>query len=74
MSNSEDDLKEYLGEIESQQSAFFTVNLRDYFAAKAMQSNFGLALDRSAVTSKKLIALTSYEMADAMLAARGESK
>ena len=42
------------------------MSLRDYFAAKAMQSL--VALDRTAAT---MTAEYAYAMADAMLAARG---
>ncbi len=77
MSSNEEDLKEYLGAIEAQQSAVFTVTLRDYFAAKALQG-FAAAMsemclediDKSIPVSAKI----SYALADAMLAARGESK
>lgn len=44
------------------------MSMRDYFAAKAMQSTT-LALSPS---NQKLIAESAYSMADAMLKARGE--
>lgn len=44
------------------------MSLRDYFAAKAMQSTT-LALSPS---NQKLIAKAAYSMADEMLKARGE--
>lgn len=44
------------------------MSMRDYFAAKAMQSTT-LALSPS---NQKLIAEAAYSMADAMLKARGE--
>lgn len=63
-------------------AAFQGMNLRDYFAAKAMQ---GLLSDGSAInedTGKKLsipddaalIAVVAYDIADAMLKARKEQK
>ena len=44
--------------------------LRDYFAAKAMQGAFTSFIESTA-EGKHYIARHSYEMADAMLAARG---
>ena len=46
------------------------MTLRDYFAAKAMQSSL-LDKDRDSFTFEQW-AQASYEMADAMLAARGD--
>ncbi|MRT13669.1 hypothetical protein GJV07_15415 [Enterobacteriaceae bacterium RIT711] len=46
------------------------MTLRDYFAAKAMQS-VSLALDKN---EQQLIANAAYAQADAMLAARAISK
>ena len=46
------------------------MTLRDYFAAKAMQSAFGSPIP-SATHEKEYIAMHAYRMADAMLAARG---
>ena len=46
------------------------MTLRDYFAAKAMQS-YLLDKDRDSFTFEQW-AQASYEMADAMLAARGD--
>lgn len=54
----------------SQQFAGMT--LRDYFAAKAMQPI--LAADVKSVYNGKWVAEEAYAIADAMLAARGESK
>ena len=47
------------------------VSLRDYFAAKAMQS-YLLDKDRDSFTVEQW-AQASYEMADAMLKARGQA-
>ena len=47
------------------------MTLRDYFAAKAMQ---GALADPDLVMSKHEIAAWAYEIADAMIQARGESK
>ena len=46
------------------------MTLRDYFAAKAMQ---GWLVETSEGVSVTALARFSYEMADAMLRARGES-
>ena len=48
------------------------MTLRDYFAAKAMQS-YLLDKDRDSFTFEQW-AQASYEMADAMLKARGDTK
>lgn len=48
------------------------MTLRDYFAAKAMQS-YLLDKDHGSFTFEQW-AQASYEMADAMLKARGDSK
>ena len=52
------------------------MTLRDYFAAKAMQGLLAGCPDDKAMRlemNPKLWALASYNMADAMLAARGET-
>ena len=72
---SEDEaLKEYFGAIEAGQSAVFTVTLRDYFAAKAMQGFLSGPMNRVKFEGVADVARISYVMADAMLAVRGESK
>ena len=48
------------------------IDLRDYFAAKAMQS-YLLDKDRDSFTFEQW-AQASYEMADAMLKARGDTE
>ena len=45
--------------------------MRDYFAAKAMQMKFG---ESNRSLSLEQMAKVCYEMADAMLAARGGDK
>ena len=52
-------------------TAFAGMTLRDYFAAKALQ---GVLADPDLVMSKHEIAACAYEIADAMIQARGESK
>ena len=49
---------------------YYGMTLRDYFAAKAMQS-YLLDKDRDSFTFEQW-AQASYEMADAMLKARGQ--
>lgn len=74
---SEDAAKEYFSAVESQQSAMFSVTLRDYFAAKAIQgfsSSMGEMCLEDIEKSIPVSAQLSYAIADAMLAARGESK
>lgn len=62
------------GEVDAHSEAVANVamgmTLRDYFAAKAMQSAFGSPIP-SATHEKEYIAMHAYRMADAMLAARG---
>ena len=48
---------------------YYGITIRDYFAAKAMQS-YLLDKDRDSFTSEQWAA-ASYKMADAMLKARG---
>ena len=47
------------------------MDLRDYFAAKAMQELMKVALDENA--PKENVAKTAYRMADAMMKARDET-
>lgn len=47
------------------------IDLRDYFAAKAMQAS--LSLDPANAASSGVHACWAYEMADAMLKARGQA-
>jgi len=51
---------------------WYGMSLRDYFAAKAMQGM--VAAEFGATFSPEHWAEYSYKIADAMLAARGESK
>lgn len=50
------------------------VTVRDYFAAKAMQGFLSGPMNRVEFEGDADVAHISYVMADAMLAARGESK
>jgi len=84
MGDNEECLKEYLEGVEAQQSAFFSVTLRDYFAAKAMQAGLACLQEPSTAASiceqarglgikvEQMFAADSYKVADAMLAERAK--
>lgn len=58
--------------IKSNRAAANGMNLRDYFAAKAMHAVLGMP-DEFRVPGAGGVAQLAYQMADAMLAARSES-
>ncbi len=60
--------------IDSQDRCASGMSLRDYFAAKAMASIIAVFPPNDAMPKESEVAKWSYDQADAMLAARKESK